>query len=145
MNKCIFMGRLTGDPEIRYTQDGKPVVRFNFAVNRTYKREGEPEADFFSCAVFGNAAERFEKLHIQKGVKLVLEGEIRNNNYTDRNGVKRYENQVNVNNFEFCESKGSSVPAQPSAPIVAASPQTRSNDGFVPLPDDVEDEGLPFN
>lgn len=140
MNKIMFIGRISNDPEVRYTQDHKPVIRFNLAVNRKFKREGEPEADFFSCAVLGKPAESFEKLGIPKGTKLYIEGELRNNNYTDKNGVKRYENQVIVGVFEFCESKGSS-----SAPNVAASPENMANDGFQTVPDDVDDEGLPFN
>ena len=134
-----MIGRLTADPETRYTQGGNPVVRFNFAVNRTFKREGEADADFFQCVVLGKTAERFEKLNIQKGIKLMIEGELRNNNYTDKNGVKRYENQLMINNFEFCESKGSST-----APNVAATAENNSDDGFMPIPDEVDDEGLPF-
>ena len=138
MNRVFMIGRLTSDPEVRYTQDRKPVIRFRFAVNRSVKKEGEAEADFFACVLLGRTAERFERLNVQKGVKLMIEGEVRNNNYTDKNGVKRFENQLLLNNFEFCESKN----ASPSAPNVAA-PST-SADGFQSVPDDVSDEGLPF-
>lgn len=139
MNKFIVIGRISSDPEVRYTQDHKPVVRFNIAVNRTYKRDGEPDADFFGCFVTGRTAERFEKLNIPKGTKLMLEGEVRNNNYTGKDGVKRYENQVMVYQFEFCESKGhnASLPSEP--------PRATSEEGFATIPDEVSDEGLPFN
>ena len=104
MNKLIIVGRPTADPEVRYSQDGKALARFNFAVNRRFKRDGEPDADFFSCVAFGKTAETIEKL-VRKGTKLLIDGECRNNNYTDQNGVKHYGTQVIVNAFEFCESK----------------------------------------
>lgn len=143
INRFSFIGRLTADPEIRYTQDGKPVVRYRFAVNRTFKREGEPEADFFQIVMFGNPAERFEKLNIHKGVKLLIEGDIRNNNFTDKDGVKHYDYSFVASTFEFCESKGN----QELAPVQAqpAPAQTQpDNNGFMVVPDDVEDDGLPF-
>jgi single-strand DNA-binding protein len=92
MNKIILMGRLTGDPEVRYTQDSKAVASFNFAVNRRFDREN---TDFFRCVAFGKTAEGIEKM-VKKGTKLVVAGSIQNNNYTDKNGVKRYEMQVIV-------------------------------------------------
>jgi single-strand DNA-binding protein len=113
---------------MRYTADQKAVASFNFAVNRRFDREN---SDFFKCVAFGKTAETIEKL-VKKGTKLLLEGEIRNNNYTDKNGVKRYEMQVIVNSFEFCESKGQAT--QPQA----------DKDGFMQLPDDISDEELPF-
>ena len=90
------MGRLCTDPEIRYTSDQKAVCRFRFAVNRRFKRDDEPEADFFQCVAFGKIAETFEKCSISKGAKLMIDGEIRNNNYTDNDGVKHYADQVIV-------------------------------------------------
>ena len=102
MNKFIILGRCASDPEIRYSNEGKAVARFNFAVNRKFKQEGQPEADFFSCVAFGKIAETFEKCSIGKGTKLLIEGEVRNNNY-EKDGVKHYSNQVIVNSFEFCE------------------------------------------
>lgn len=138
MNRFTTTGRLTADPEILRTQNGEAVARFRFAVSRTYKRDNEPEADFFSCVCFGKTAERFEKLTIQKGVKLLLEGELRNNDYTDRDGVKKTGFQYVINNFEFCESKGSGQKPQETA-------KKPPNKDFEPLPDEVSDEGLPFN
>lgn len=134
MNKFIILGRLTADPEIRYTNEGKAVARFNFAVNRRFHKEGETEADFFSCVAFGKIAETFEKCSISKGTKLLIESEVRNNNYTDKDGVKHYNTQVVVNSFEFCESKSNSY---------GNSAQKTDDDGFIDVPDDV-DEQLPF-
>lgn len=136
MNKVILMGRLTRDVEIRYSEgSGKAVARFDLAVNRRYKQEGQPEADFFSCVAFGKMAETFEKCEIGKGTKLMLEGEIRNNNY-EKDGVKHYSNQVIANSFEFCESKGSG--SRP-APV-----QQAASDGFMNIPDNIGEE-LPFS
>lgn len=135
MNKIILCGRLTADAEIRYSNDGKAVARFNFAVNRRFKRDGDPEADFFQCVAFGKIAETLEKCSVGKGTKLLLDGEMRNNNY-EKDGVKHYGMQVVVNSFEFCESKGSSGQATPQ-------PQTDS-DGFMNIPSDIDEE-LPFS
>ena len=125
MNKVIFSGRLTNDAEIRYTNDGKAVASFNFAVNRTFDKEN---SDFFKCVAFGKTAETIEKL-VKKGTKLLLEGEIRNNNYTDKNGVKRYEMQVIVNSFEFCESKSTNGEPNNNVPTFAKT----NDDGFMNL------------
>lgn len=135
MNKIILCGRLIADTEIRYSNDGKAVARFNFAVNRRFKRDGDPEADFFQCVAFGKIAETLEKCSVGKGTKLLLDGEMRNNNY-EKDGVKHYGMQVIVNSFEFCESKGSSGQATPQ-------PQTDS-DGFMNIPADIDEE-LPFS
>ena len=128
MNKLILMGRLTADPEVRYTQDSKAVASFNFAVNRRFDKEN---SDFFRCVAFGKTAEGIEKM-VKKGTKLVVAGSIQNNNYTDKNGVKRYEMQVIVDEFEFCESKG-----------VSATNTQASPDGFMDIPDGIDEE-LPF-
>ena len=147
MNYACFMGRLTGDPDIRYSQDGNPVVRFGFAVNRIYHREGEAEADFFSCVCFGKTAERFEKLHIMKGTKLLISCEVRNNDYTDKDGNKRRATQILVNNFEFCESKfsgGAAPDPEPQRNPEPANGPKRQQSGWMAVPDNVDDEGLPF-
>ena len=140
MNKFLIMGRLCTDPEIRYTSDQKAVCRFRFAVNRRFKRDDEPEADFFQCVAFGKIAETFEKCSISKGTKLMIDGEVRNNNYTDNYGVKHYSDQVIVNAFEFCESK----PAAASAPTEYNTPQAKTDDdGFMHDPEGI-DYDLPF-
>ena len=135
MNKVVFTGRLTRDAEVRYSNEGNAVVKFDFAVNRKFKRENEPDADFFSCVVFGKMAETFEKLNITKGTKLLITGEVRNNNYTNKDGQKVYGTQILVDYFEFCESKthGEEAPAQRSS----------SGDAFMNIPDGIDEE-LPF-
>lgn len=145
MNRFTFMGRLTAAPEIRRTQDGKPVVRFRFAVNRTYKRDGDPEADFFQLVMFGNPAERFEKLNVQKGTKLLIEGEVRNHAYTDKDGVKHYDFNFVANSFEFCEAKKAEQKPQETAPAyqTATPSYSDADNGFVFM-DDASDEGLPW-
>lgn len=136
MNKTILMGRLTRDPEIRYPQnpDSKPVARFNLAVDRRFKRDGEPEADFFSCTCFGKLAEFTEK-YLRKGSKILVEGSIHNNNYTNKDGQTVYSVQVIVDNMEFAESKSHTNGEN-------TRPETDS-DGFVNIPDGIEEE-LPF-
>ena len=138
MNKVVFSGRLTRDPEMRYSNDGKAVAKFDIAVNRKFKRENEPDADFFSCVCFGKTAEVVER-YVAKGTKLMISGEVRNNNYTNREGQKVYGTQILVDEIEFCESKnsGESAPSQPYR-------RDTSGDGFMNIPDGIEDE-LPFN
>ena len=135
MNKIILCGRLTADAEMKCTNDGKVVSRFNFAVNRRFKRDGDPEADFFQCVAFGKIAETFKKCNVGKGTKLLIEGEMRNNNY-EGDGVRHYGMQLIVNSFEFCESKGSSGQSAPQY----GQPDSG---GFQNVPDGV-DEDLPF-
>jgi len=136
MQKWMAMGRLVRNPEIRYSNDGKAVARFDFAVNRRFKREGEADADFFSCVAFGKLAETLERCNVGKGTKLLIEGEVRNNNYTNKDGQKVYGTQILVDSFEFCESKGAGQQEQ-NAPI-------DNNDGFMNVPDGIDEE-LPFN
>jgi len=109
MNKVIMMGRLTRDPETRYGQgaNGTAVSRFSIAVDRRFKREGEPEADFFDCTAFNKQAEFVEK-YLKKGTKIVLEGSVQNNNYTNKEGQKVYGTRIVVDNLEFAESKAAS-------------------------------------
>lgn len=128
MNLTIMVGRLTADPDIKYTQDGKTIAKFSLAVNRRFKREGEAEADFFNVVAFGKTAEFMEK-YFHKGMKAVVTGELRNNHYTDNNGVKHYSEQLVVNTIEFAESKSTSTPPA-------------DNSGFMPM--DIDEE-LPFN
>ena len=135
MNKVIFTGRLTRDAEIRYSQDGKSVARFDIAVNRKFKRDNEPDADFFSCVAFGKIAETFDKLYVSKGTKLLVTGEVRNNNYTNRDGQKVYGTQILIDSFEFCESKQQETQNVPSTRV--------NSDGFMSIPDG-SDEELPF-
>jgi len=133
MNSCIMMGRLTKDPEIRYTNGGKTVGSFSLAVDRRFKTEGQPEADFFNCLTFGKQAEFIEK-YLHKGSKIVVRGSVQNNYYTDKNGNKQYADQILVEEINFAESKngGQNQPTQ------------TANDGFMNIPDGIAEE-LPFN
>lgn len=134
MNKFFISGRLTADPEYLRTNEGKTVAKFNFAVNRRFKREGDQEADFFTCVAFGKIAETLEKCTASKGTKLLIEGEVRNNNY-EKDGVKHYSTQVVVSSFEFCESKSSG-----NAPAA----ETVSLDGMDFAAIDTPEDDIPF-
>lgn len=135
MNKVILYGRLTRDPEIRYTagQENKAVARFNLAVDREYKKDGEAQADFISCVAFGKTAEFIEK-HIRKGSKILLEGRWQTGSY-EKDGHKYYTNDCIVEQVEFGESK--------KAEAGAPEPQPDA-DGFMSIPDGIDEE-LPFN
>lgn len=134
MNKLIMMGRLTKDPEVRYGSDGKAIARFSLAVDRRYKdNNGNYPTDFFNLVSFGKTAEFVEK-YLHKGVKILVEGEIRNNNY-QKDGKTVYSDQIIANSVEFCESRNSQTNTQ-------ADTQT-DNDGFQVM-EGVTDEQLPF-
>ena len=109
MNKVILMGRLTRDPEVRYSQgaNATAVCRYTIAVDRRFKREGEPDADFFNCTVFGKGAEFAEK-YLKQGTKIVVSGRVENDNYTNKDGQKVYGTRILVEEQEFAESKNAS-------------------------------------
>ena len=109
LNKVILMGRLTRDPEFRQTTSGIPVTRFSIAISRQFanKQTGEREADFVDCVAWRQTAE-FVSRYFNKGSMILVEGQLRNDNYTDNNGVKHYRMNVMVDNVSFCESKGAS-------------------------------------
>ena len=140
MNKIILMGRLTRDPEIRYSQgeNSMAIARFSLAVNRRYKREGEPEADFFNCTAFGKQAEFVEK-YLKQASKILVSGRVQNDNYTNKEGQKVYSVQIMIEELEFAESKGSSDAGTQQQ----ATPQAENSDGFMNIPDDLAEE-LPF-
>lgn len=104
MNKVIEMGRLTRDPEISSSNSGTTFARFSIAVDRRFKKEGEPDADFFNCTAFGKTAEFVEK-YLQKGTKVLVTGRLQNNNYTNKEGQKVYDVRIMVEEMEFAESK----------------------------------------
>lgn len=151
MNKVILCGRLTRDPEVKYSQNSQQamaVARFTLAVDRKFKREGDQQtADFISCIAFGKTAEFAEK-YCHQGTKLIVEGRWQTGNYTNKDGNKVYTNDCLVESMEFAESKnsaqnnnnGNSRP-QPSQ----AGTPNMGNDGFMNIPDNVEDAGLPFD
>ncbi|MDY5576074.1 MAG: single-stranded DNA-binding protein [Lachnospiraceae bacterium] len=153
MNKVILMGRLTRDPEIRYSQgeNSTAVARFTLAVDRRFRREGsnDQSADFISCVAFGRTAEFMER-YTRQGTKLVVEGRIQTGSYTNKEGNRVYTTDVVVENTEFAESKsadssngfgGGDNGFQSARP----EPTSAVGDGFMNIPDGVEDEGLPFN
>ena len=105
LNKVILMGRLTRDPEFRQTTSGIPVCRITVAVDRPYRKDQEKQADFINVTCWRNTAE-FVSRYFNKGKMIIVEGSLRNNDYTDNNGVKHYRMNVFVDNVSFCESKG---------------------------------------
>ena len=153
MNKVILMGRLTRDPEVRYSQGASQtaVARFSIAVDRRFKREGEPDADFFNCTAFGKQAEFIER-YLRKGVKVVVCGRIQNDNYTNKEGQMVYSVRVMVDEIEFAESKNASagngdggyngggyMGGGNSAPAPSGA-----GDGCMNIRDGIDEE-LPFN
>ena len=141
MNKVILMGRLTRDPDVRYTQGENPtcIARYTLAVDRRVKREGQDSADFIPCVAFGRSGEFVEK-YLKKGTKMGVVGRIQTGSYTNKDGVKVFTTEVVVEEQEFAESKNSQN-AQP-----AAQQPTQQNDqldGFMDIPDGIDEE-LPF-
>lgn len=152
MNKVILMGRLTRDPEVRYTQGERSmaVAKYTLAVDRR-RRTGNGDnqtADFIQCVAFDRAGEFAEK-YFHQGIKVLVTGRIQTGSYTNRDGQKVYTTDVIVEDQEFAESKNasaSSVSAGPApAPAERPAPAAAIGDGFMNIPDGVEDEGLPFN
>lgn len=137
MNKVILMGRLTRDPDVRYSQNDSSmaIARLSLAVDRRYKKQGdEVTADFFNCTAFGKQAEFVEK-YLKQGTKIVVTGRIQNDNYTNKEGQKVYSVQIMVEEIEFAESKAAGESQQNDS---------MPGDGFMNIPDGVESE-LPFN
>ena len=106
MNTVILCGRLTRDPEVRYSQgeNSMAIASFSVATNRKFKRDGEPDADFFNCTAFGKQAEFVEK-YLKKGIKVLVTGRLQNNTYEDKQGNKVTATQIITEEVEFCESK----------------------------------------
>ena len=139
MNRVILCGRLTREPEIRYSQTtngSMAVARYTLAVDRAFKKEGEQAADFISCIAFGKNGEFAEK-YLHQGTKIIVEGRIQTGSYTNKDGQKVYTTDVVVENAEFGESKNNqqSNDNPPPAP--------RDNDGFMNI--DTDMDSLPFN
>ena len=139
MNKVILIGRLTRDPDVRYTQDQKAVARYTLAVDRRYKKEGEQSADFISCVAFGKNGEFVEK-YLHQGTKIAVEGRIQTGSYTKQDGTKVYTTDVIVDAHEFVEKKSAS---SGSASTAAEPAPDVSTDGFMSIPDGIDEE-LPF-
>ena len=139
MNKVILIGRIVRDPEVRYSNGANgstAVARYTLAVDRKFKQEGQPTADFISCIAFGKLGEFAEK-YLHKGVKIAIVGRIQTGSYTNKDGQKVYTTDVVVEEQEFCESKSQSN-SQPQP--------TQSNDNsWMSIPDNLDDSSLPFN
>ena len=148
MNKVILMGRLTRDPEVRYSQgeNATAVARYSLAVDRRFRRENEPTADFINCVAFGRAAE-FAERYLRQGTKIAITGRIQTGSYTNRDGVKVYTTDIVVEEQEFAESKaagGASTPSNNYQASPAPSPSADIGDGFMNIPDGIDEE-LPFS
>lgn len=143
MNKVILMGRLTREPEIRYSQgnDQMAIARYTLAVERRYNRNADQTADFINCVAFGRLAEVAEK-YFHRGTKIVATGRIQTGSYTNKDGNKVYTTDVVVEDQEFAESKGNSAESD-SVPSGRPNPANASADGFMSIPEGIEDD-LPF-
>lgn len=155
MNKVILMGRLTRDPELRYSQGERSmaIARYSLAVDRRGRRSqdgAEQTADFINCVAFDKAGEFAEK-YFRQGMRVLVSGRIQTGSYTNKDGQKVYTTDIIVDDQEFADSKGSEGGSgggnygggyqQTSRP----APTSAIGDGFMNIPDGVEDEGLPFN
>ena len=152
MNKVILMGRLTRDPEVRYSagENALAIARYTLAVDRRFRRDGEATADFISCVSFGRTAEFAEK-YFRQGLKIIVSGRIQTGSYTNRDGQKVYTTEVVVEEQEFAESKatsdanaGSFSHAGGFQQAPAPTPAADAGDGFMNIPDGIDEE-LPFN
>lgn len=158
MNKVILMGRLTRDPEVRYSQGESPlaIARYTLAVDRRFNRnnggDNQQSADFISCVAFGRSGEFAEK-YLRKGTKIAVSGRIQTGSYTNREGQKVYTTDVVLDDIEFAESKSTSDANRggmgmgggyQAAPAPAPGPMGAAGDGFMNIPDGIDEE-LPFN
>lgn len=145
MNKVILMGRLTRDPDVRYSSgdNAMAIARYTLAVDRRFKRNGDDQtADFIGCVAFGKQGEFAEK-YLRKGTKVAVEGRIQTGSYTNKDGQKVYTTDVVVEQQEFAESKNAGMDSSgftPAGPAEATDP----GDGFMNIPDGIDEE-LPFN
>lgn len=140
MNNVALIGRLTRDPEVRMTTSNTAVGRYTLAVDRRFKKEGEQNADFIPCIVFGKAAEFAEK-YLGKGIKIAVTGRIQTGSYTNREGQKVYTTDIVVETQEFVESKSTNDSSRQAKP--QESPVQTDADGFLSVPDGIAEE-LPF-
>ena len=149
MNKVILMGRLTRDPEVRYSagENSMAIARYTLAVDRRFKRDGEATADFISCVAFGKAAE-FAERYFRQGIRIVVSGRIQTGSYTNRDGNKVYTTDVVVEEQEFAESKNNAAGNSNAQGNTAAGQPigntTVDADGFMNIPDGIDEE-LPFS
>ena len=138
MNRCVLIGRLTKDPDVRWTQGAEQmcIARYTLAIDRPTK---DKVTDFISCITFGKNAEFADK-YLHKGMKVAVEGRIQTGSYTNKDGLKVYTTDVVVDKHEFCESANNNAQsAQPEAQ------PTDWNEGFMHIPESADDAGLPWN
>jgi single-strand DNA-binding protein len=151
MNKVILMGRLTRDPEVRYSQGegSTAIARYTLAVDRRFRRDGDQQtADFIPCVAFGRAGEFAEK-YLRKGTKIAVTGRIQTGNYTNQEGQKVYTTDVIVEEQEFAESKAAgdnnnNYQQGGFTPVGKPAPGSAVDSGFMNIPDGIDEE-LPFN
>lgn len=151
MNRVVLMGRLTRDPEIRYSngENALAIARFTLAVDRRFNRRDDQTADFITCKAFGKQAE-FAERFLHQGIKVAASGRIETGSYTNRDGQKVYTTEVILDEIEFAESKAANESARgsmggyQSAPAPMPSPMGAAGDGFMNIPDGIDEE-LPFN
>lgn len=141
MNKAILMGRLTKDPEVRYSQGAEPlaVARYTLAVNRRFKRKGEQDADFINCVAFARAGE-FAERHFKKGQMVSVVGRLQVRSWDDNEGKKHWSTDVIIEEQYFAESKGSGTKENQSKD----NQQQETPDGFYPIDGTIDDDDLPF-
>ena len=144
MNNVTLIGRMVADPEIKYSDGGTSIAKFRIAVDRQFKKEGQPEADFISCNAFGKTAEFIEK-YFHKGMKIGLVGRIQTGSY-EKDGRTVYTTDIIADNVEFVESKQNAQGQTQAQPKTEQKPkQTQgANDGFMSIPDGIDEE-LPFS
>ena len=146
MNKVILMGRLTRDPEVRYSQgeQAMAVARYTLAVDRRFRRDGDQQtADFINCVAFGRSGEFAEK-YFHKGIKIAVTGRIQTGSYTNKDGQKVYTTEVVVEDQEFAESKAAGEQSGGGFQPSARPEPSAAGDGFMNIPDGIDEE-LPFN
>ena len=150
MNKVILMGRLVRDPEVRYTQAENPmaVSRYTLAIDRRgiKKKEGDqkPKTDFINCIAFGKSGEFAEK-YFRQGMRVLVSGRIQTDSYVNKDGNKVYTTDVIVEEQEFADSKNQNTENGGAGNNQQGTGSAASGDGFMNIPDGIEDESLPFN
>lgn len=144
MNKVLIMGRLTRDPDVRYSNGANgsmAIARYSLAVSRKFKRDGEPDCDFINCVAFGKNGE-FADMYLHQGMKIAIVGRIQTGSYTNKDGVKVYTTDIVVEEHEFAERKNDS--GGNNSGMYASQRSSNISDGFMSIPDGI-DEQLPFN
>ena len=143
MNKVILMGRLTRDPEVRYSagENSIAIARYTLAVDRRFKKEGEATADFISCVAFSKQAE-FAERYFRQGIRIIVSGRIQTGSYTNRNGIKIYTTDVVIEEQNFAESKSHTENGEKTQSNAPLMPEDAN--GFMNIPEGIDEE-LPFS